>query len=102
MTASNYFKILAMTAALVAGVLALILVEGPAGAALPGTNGKIMFDSFLPGQADSEIVTFSYNPNCGAIPEDPDPPLTDNSASDSGAAWSPDGSKIAFVSELDG
>jgi Ca2+-binding RTX toxin-like protein len=96
MMTSNYFKILVMTAALMAGVLALILAEESAGAAFPGTNGKLAFDSFLPGQADSEIVTLSYNPNGGAVPEDPDPPLTDNTTSDSGAAWSPDGSKIAF------
>jgi Tol biopolymer transport system component len=44
----------------------------------------------------------SYNPNGGAVPEDPDPPLTDNTSQDSGAAWSPDGSQIAFVSERDG
>ena len=34
--------------------------------------------------------------------EDPDPPLTGNTAQDSGAAWSPDGSQIAFVSERNG
>lgn len=52
---------------------------------------------FVPsGQADSEIVTLSYNPDGGAPPEDTDAPLTDNTANDSGAAWSPDGSKIAF------
>jgi Tol biopolymer transport system component len=30
------------------------------------------------------------------VQEDPDAPLTGNTAPDSGAAWSPDGSKIAF------
>jgi hypothetical protein len=90
MTASSYLKLLAMTAALMTGVLALNLAEEPVGAAFPGANGKLAFDSVLPGQVDSEIVTLSYDPNGGAVPEDPDPPLTDNSASDSGAAWSPD------------
>src|SRR5215216_7346858 len=73
MTTSNYSTLLVMTAALVAGVLVLVLAEEPVWAAFPGANGKIVFDSFLPGQADSEIVTLSYNPNGGAVPEDPDP-----------------------------
>jgi TolB protein len=30
------------------------------------------------------------------VPEDPDPPLTNNTAQDSGAAWSPNGKRIAF------
>ena len=101
MTTSNVFKVVVMTAALVVGIVALILAEETAGAAFPGTNGKLAFDSFLPGQADSEIVTLSYNPNGGAVPEDPDPPLTNNAASDSGASWSPDGSKIAFEKSSD-
>jgi Tol biopolymer transport system component len=42
-----------------------------------------------------------YNSNGGAVPEDPDPPLTDNTSQDSGAAWSPDGSKIAFERNSD-
>jgi Tol biopolymer transport system component len=96
LAASTYLKLLVMTAALVAGVLTLVLAKEPAEAAFPGTNGKLAFDSVLPGQADSEIVTLSYNPNGGPVPEDPDPQLTANTAQDSGAAWSPDGSKIAF------
>ena len=89
---------LSMSAAVVlaAVVLALVTATEPAGAAFPGKNGKLAFDSFLPGQADSEIVTLSYDPNGGTTPEDPDPPLTNNTAQDGGAAWSPDGSKIAF------
>ena len=89
-----------MAAALAAGVLALVLVADPSGAAFPGKNGKLAFDSVLPGQADSEIVTLSYNPG-DPPPEDPDTPLTDNTAQDSGAAWSPDGSKIAFERSSD-
>ena len=93
--------LLALLLALVAGVLALILTAQPTEAAFPGKNGKIVFDSFLPGQADSEIVTLKYNPNGGPVPEDPDPPLTDNTAQDSGPAWSPSGSKIAFERSSD-
>jgi Tol biopolymer transport system component len=86
-----------MAAALVVStVLVLIIATEPARAAFPGKNGKIAFDSVLPGQADSEIVTLSYNPNGGPVPEAPDPPLTDNTAQDSGAAWSPSGKSIAF------
>jgi Tol biopolymer transport system component len=101
MTVSNYFGTLVVAAAL-AVLIAITLVSAePARAAFPGTNGKIAFDSFPPGEADSEIFTLTFNPG-GPVQEDPDPPLTGNTAQDSGAAWSPDGSQIAFVSERDG
>jgi hypothetical protein len=89
-----------MAGALAAGVLVLVMAVQPADAEFPGKNGKLAFDSVLPGQADSEIVTLSYNPG-DPPPEDPDPPLTNNTAQDSGAAWSPDGSKIAFERSSD-
>jgi Tol biopolymer transport system component len=94
---SSYFRILVLVAtALAASVLVFAVAAEHTKATFPGANGKLAFDSFLPGQADSEIVTLSYNPNGGTVPEDPDPPLTDNTSQDSGAAWSADGSKIAF------
>jgi Tol biopolymer transport system component len=100
---TNYFRAWSgIAAALVASTaLALIGAADPAEAAFPGKNGKLAFDSVPPGQADSEIVTLSYKPNSGPVPEDPDPPLTDNTAQDSGAAWSPSGSKIAFERNSD-
>ncbi len=57
MAISNYFKILtvATATALAASVLVLVLAAEPAEATFPGANGKLAFDSFLPGQADSEM-----------------------------------------------
>jgi Tol biopolymer transport system component len=102
MLTTNYLRVLSILAAMVALVAVLVLWGArPAEAAFPGKNGKIVFDSFLPGQADSEIVTLSYNPNGGPVPEDPDPQLTDNTAPDSGAAWSPNGKRIAFERNSD-
>ena len=101
MKVSNYFKILTVAAALAAIMILSIAAVEPAEAAFPGKNGKIVFDSVPPGQVDSEIVTLSYNPNGGPVPEDPNPPLTDNTAPDSGAAWSPSGKRIAFERSSD-
>ena len=95
MAISNYFKILTVATALAASVLVLVLAVEPAKAAFPGANGKLVFDSFPPGEADSEIFTLTYIPG-GPVQEDPDAPLTSNTAQDSGAAWTPDGSRIAF------
>jgi hypothetical protein len=102
-TVSNYFRTLAVAAAtvLAAIIVVTLITAGPAKAVFPGANGKIAFDSFPPGEADSEIFTLTYNPG-GPVQEDPDAPLTDNTSQDSGAAWSPDGSQIGFVSERDG
>jgi Ca2+-binding RTX toxin-like protein len=101
-TVSNYFRTLAVAAAtvLAAIIVVTLITAGPAKAVFPGANGKIAFDSFPPGEADSEIFTLTYNPG-GPVQEDPDAPLTSNTSQDSGAAWSPDGSKIAFERNSD-
>lgn len=89
MVISNYFRVL--TVAVLAGMMILLVAAAePARAGFPGANGKLVFDSQLPGQADAEIVTLFYKPG-GPVPEDPSSPLTDNTSSDSGAAWSPNG-----------
>ena len=96
MAVSNYFRTLAVAVATMAGITILLVITAePARAVFPGMNGKIIFDSFPPGEADSEIFTLTYSPG-GPVPEDPDARLTNNTAQDSGAAWSPDGSKVAF------
>ena len=53
MTVSNYFRTLVVAAAAaLVGLIAITLVSAePARAAFPGTNGKIAFDSFAPGEA---------------------------------------------------
>jgi Tol biopolymer transport system component len=76
-------------------IIVTVMMAEPAKAAFPGTNGKIAFDSVLPGQADSEIVTVTDNPATGAVQDEPTP-LTNNGVNHSAAAWSSDGSKIAF------
>lgn len=95
MKVSNYIRTLALAAGLAVLVVSMVMVVQPARAVFPGANGKIVLDSFPPGETDSEIVTLTYSPG-GPVPEDPDARLTDNMAQDSGAAWSPDGSKVAF------
>src|SRR5918993_4906550 len=97
------FGLLAAAAAAAAGVLVavgmlmltmLLVVDEPAGAAFPGQNGKIAFDSTRDG-GNEEIYTM--NPNGQGVD-----PLTNNPKVDSDAAWSPDGNKIAFESARGG
>src|SRR5215210_7256925 len=77
------------------GMLMLIMVSlvEPAGAAFPGQNGKIAFQSNRDG--NSEIYTM--NATGTALDR-----LTNNHATDSEPAWSPDGNRIAFQSTRDG
>jgi hypothetical protein len=84
-TVSNHFRALAVAALAGITILLLVTTAEPAEAAFPGANGKIVFDSFSPGEADSGIFTLTYSPG-GPVPEDPDPRLTDNTAQDRGAA----------------
>jgi Tol biopolymer transport system component len=81
-----------------AGVFALVAVlagassAGPA-AALPGANGKIAY-TIAVGET-TEIFVVNAD---GSEPVN----VTNDPASDLTAAWSPDGSKIAFASDRDG
>jgi uncharacterized repeat protein (TIGR01451 family) len=63
-----------------------------AGAAFPGANGKIVFTGF-----DGESEIFTMQPDGSEVTQ-----LTANGANDAQAAWSPDGTRIAFVSTRDG
>jgi Tol biopolymer transport system component len=85
---------------LVLGFLLGVTVVGgsplaPQGAAavVPGGNGKIAFTRFGPGFDEVHAM----NPDGSGQTN-----LTNNPASDSGPAWSPDGSRIAFHTDRDG
>src|SRR3954468_21721667 len=73
---------------LVAVVLGASCGAGSASAAFPGTNGRIAFDSARSGNGD----VFVMNAH-GSSPVD----LTNDPVIDFQAAFSPDGSKIAFT-----
>jgi Tol biopolymer transport system component len=78
---------------LVALVASLALAPLPAHAAFPGANGKLAIGAIgNAGRAD----VFTMNPDGGGLAN-----LTNNPAYDSGASWSPDGTRIAFESDRD-
>jgi dipeptidyl aminopeptidase/acylaminoacyl peptidase len=99
--------ILAAVAAAVAAAVVVTLIVGtkPAGAAFPGANGKIAFASnrvtagnpIPPGQTRADAEIFTMNPNGTGIQQ-----ATFNTAHDQEPAFSPDGTKIVFASNLDG
>lgn len=78
------FALVIMVAALIASLLALAAATKPAEAAFPGTNGKIAFDR--------SFRIWVKNPSLGAE----ETKLRDDVLSDSYAAYSPDGSRVAF------
>ncbi len=91
-------NLLKATLLVVAGVLAACLVAivgaaGPVGAAFPGENGKIAFQSNRDG--NGEIYTMNAG---GTGPVN----LTNHPAHDLEPAFSPDGTKMAFSSTRDG
>ena len=77
------------TVALSATALSCLLLPGAAGGAFPGTNGRIVFLSDRDGVGGAEI--YSSNSD-GSDPLR----LTETREQESGAAVSPDGTKIAF------
>jgi TolB protein len=80
-------------AALAAGVLALISSEEPAGAALPGDNGKIVFAGF---SDPNTCAIYTMNADGSNLTNISNPDIRDESCGE--PMWSPDGTKIAFRS----
>ena len=83
----------AILAALPALVLGLLSITGTAGAAFPGANGKIAFTSVRDGNPE----VYSMNADGSGQTR-----LTNSPLFDGDPAFSPDGTRIAFVSGRDG
>ena len=88
MTKTIRFTALAMVAAtaLALCLLALVVVQ-PAGAAYPGKNGEIAFQS----TRDASVEIYTVNPNGGTAAR-----ITFPFGGNGDPAYSPDGSRIAF------
>ncbi len=88
---ANLFKVVLAAAAalLTACLLALAVMEKPAGATFPGENGKIAYvtDRFTGATQEIEVMDADGSNHTR---------LTNNAANDFGPAWSSDGTKIAF------
>jgi dipeptidyl aminopeptidase/acylaminoacyl peptidase len=88
--------LVAIAVTLAACLLTLVGKEKPAGAAFPGANGKIVFNSFRDGPGNGEVYVMDANgANQTRL-------TTTNPASEFDPVWSSDGSKIAFQSDRDG
>ena len=73
------------------GLVPLLALSTPAGAAFPGANGRILFLSNA-GDAGMDSEIFTMRPDGTGVKM-----LTDNFSSESYSCWSPDGKRIAFT-----
>jgi Tol biopolymer transport system component len=81
------------TACAAAAAAALLLTAAPGEGAFPGANGKLVFTS----GRDGHTQLYSINPDGTGETR-----LTNGAEADREAAWSPDGTKIAFVRQPTG
>ena len=82
-----------VAALVIAVVVAIGLVLGVFGSSEDTADGRIAFHSYRDGDADIYVMN---GDGSGLVQ------LTDNGFSDAYPTWSPDGSRIAFVSDRDG
>ena len=85
----------AMLLAAAVAISATTFGARPAEAALPGQNGKIVYESLDLNTWNNEVFVMGSD---GSDPTN----LTNNTVYDAAPNWSPDGSKIAFSSQRDG
>jgi tricorn protease-like protein len=92
---TNFLKVSMVTTAaiLAACLLALVGTTKPAGATFPGVNGKIAFSRDRGGDSDGDAEIYRMNADGSHLTR-----LTNNSVDDTQPDWSPDGTKIAFMS----
>jgi Tol biopolymer transport system component len=94
MIKTNDFRIVVAVLAAVLAVGSLAAVGKTAGAAFPGTNGKIVFVSsrVTPDNPTSDLEIFTMNPNGTALKQ-----LTFSTADELDPTYSPDGKRIAYT-----
>jgi len=88
------FRLQAPTRLVLLTALALLALAAPARAAFPGTNGRIAYDDHTdPNQVDASASSIHTVNSDGSL----DLPISPAGVYDTDAAWSPDGTKIAFM-----
>ena len=88
--------------ALAVGFAVVLALPGVAGAAFPGSNGLIVYQSTQPSTGTDCTVQstqqlFIAVPGSPSTPTDPDKQLDCTGAKDEDASFSPDGSEIVFA-----
>src|SRR5690348_17045097 len=84
-----------MNRVILAVVLCGLAVSPAAAAPAPPDSAPRILLAVVPGEKGTKIVT--VNPSSGAVKD-----LTGGKTNDGDPAWSPDGTRVAFISDRDG